>query len=693
MYLKSITVKNFKKFADITVAFPSDITVIKGPNEQGKSTLLSAIIAGLFYDPKKSNKDILELRSWNSDKLYEITMDIEHQGEAVRLYKNFETKELLLENSSAKKKLTTFGAIEAYLHEIGALRDRALFEHTACVRHDALSLITEGKREISQALQELLTSSGEHVSSDKVLKKIQAIVTDIQRGTKQQAKNPGQLRLIEHEIAQLAQKRDALKTELDAVGSKSEYLGTVSDRYHIAVRECEAKKMQYERNAVYFGVAEELKKIHAQFDRLSADVNALKEIEEKKKKIRADLAAREAVASFDVRKWDAQKQVIGVKKERLAHLETEARQMKAEGKPSRVHMKPAHLILSLVLFAAGFSGFMYTKLFLLWILFAAAFAYSFIFKHGLVAHTQKGVGTDASGLAHEIAVLEKQLEKILRDNGVAGEEELMKKKKEFDALTQELVRLESREEGMLRSRSFADVQREQSEYAKRIVIEEAKITDEEKVSPPAPPIQRSLEIDIAHFKKEAEESKREMEQVAADVRSSRADHEAVAAIEEEIEYKEAQKARIGRKVRTLEILTEALFEAQVKTIEKSRKAIEEYMRTYLLVVTDGRYDKVKVKDDLSFEVWSEEKKGMIVPEEHLSKGTIDQFYLIARFAVLDLLNKGVKSLVLLDDPFSGFDTERRVRAREMLKDMTDKFQIIMFTHSADYKGWGNVVEI
>jgi len=84
---------------------------------------------------------------------------------------------------------------------------------------------------------------------------------------------------------------------------------------------------------------------------------------------------------------------------------------------------------------------------------------------------------------------------------------------------------------------------------------------------------------------------------------------------------------------------------------------------------------------------------MIVPEENLSKGTIDQFYLLARFAILDILNKGVKSLVLLDDPFLGFDAGRKARTKEILADLSSAFQIIIFTHSPEYDDWGKVVEI
>lgn len=677
----------------MTIAFPSDITVVKGPNEQGKSTLLSAILAGLFYDPKKSNKDILALKSWHADTLYEITMTIAHQGEDIRLYKNFETHELLLENAATHKKLATFGLVEEYLREIGALRDRALFEHTACVQHDALSRMTEGKRDISRALQELLTSSGEGVSADMVLKKISARIADIRRGTKQQAKTPGQLRACEDEIAELSKRRDAMAVELKDLAEKSAYGGAVSSDYKKAAREYEIRKAQYEKNIAYFRAVDEIQKLRTHFDRVHADRAALEEIDEKKKKIHAALAASARIAALDVPKWYAHKEALSVKRETLARMEAEAKRMKERKNESRTHIKPWHFAVSLALFAAGFAGFIDRMFFALWIVWAAACAYSFIFKRGLVTHTPKGIAAEAVGIAHEIAVLEKQLEKIQEENGVTNEEELIEKAKAYNALVHEGEKLKSREEGILRSRSRKECEDECAEYAKRIAIEEAKISEEEKVAPPAPETQRSLQIECARLEKEMARMRREMDQVNIILHSSRADGEAYAAIEEEIEYRTLQKARLMHKVAVLELCASVLAEAQAKTIEKSRAAIESYMRKYLLALTDGRYNRVRVKDDLSFEVWSEEKKDMIVPEAHLSKGTIDQFYLIARFALLDLLNKGVKSLVLLDDPFAGFDAKRRARARAMLTDMTGAFQIILFTHSAEYDEWGSVIEI
>ena len=370
-----------------------------------------------------------------------------------------------------------------------------------------------------------------------------------------------------------------------------------------------------------------------------------------------------------------------------------AKKKKKKGPPPR-HIKKPYLIATLAFFALGFLGFVDQRLFALFGLFFASFIYSFVFKKGYEIHTGAVMSREAEGLSHEIAVIERQTEKMLEENGVRDEKELIQKVKTYNEYGGELARLESKEEGVLRGGAFDDFARSRNDLLNRVAVEESKISSVEyKASPPVPEEQRSLEIEMQKYQKELERLQKEIAQSEAAANISRADGEALARMEEKIEYAQKRKERGERKMKVLVELQSALAEAQQKAIAQSRSHIEEYMRRYLPAITDGRYHNVRVKDDLSFEVWSEDKKGMIVPEENLSKGTIDQFYLIARFAILDILNKGVKSLVLLDDPFLGFDAGRKARTKEILADLSSAFQIIIFTHSPEYDDWGKVVEI
>ncbi len=692
MYLKSIAIKNFKKFSNLTVNFPSDITVVKGPNEQGKSSLLAALLAGLFYDPKKSNQQIASLKSWHADKLYEIVTNIEHNGEDIQLLKNFETKELLLENKTTGKKYNTFSSVSDELYEIGALRSLALFENTACVKHDALARMSEGKKEISQALQALMTASGENISSEKILKKLSLVIASLQRGTKQQAKTPGLLKQLDADLAALAAKKSVVESELADLAEKSAHLGELTARFSIVKREYDAKEGQYRKNIAYFKTVQELEKLHAQANSANADYNTLMDIENKKGYLSVQQEKMKALKAIDWEKLYAQREALSVKKEKEKNIREEARRLVTQKKKVTTRVSMAHVAVSAALLALGFLGFVRVELFAAWVLFAVAFTYSFVFRRGIVMHTGVQLGAESESLAHEVAVLEKQYGKTLQENAVSSIEELVQKAKRYNEFGLEREKLESKEEGILRGGSRVHFKKERDELLKRIAIEEAKISDEEKVSPPTPQEQRLLEMDREKQKQEVERLDKEMARVNA-ILHSQYSKEDLAKLEEELEYKQAKKVNAERKLETIQLFADVLTEAQRKTIAQSRVAIEQYMRRYLPAITDGRYTNVKIKDDLSFEVWSDEKKGMIVPEENLSKGTIDQFYLVARFAVLALLNKGVKSLVLLDDPFSAFDATRREKTKEMLADVSGSFQIILFTHSSDYDGWGTVVTL
>lgn len=693
MYLKSISLKNFKKFSGLIVSFPADITIIQGPNEQGKSTLLSAIFAGFFYDPKKSNKDISALKSWNSDKLYEISLAIENNGEDILLHKNFETGEQYLENKTIKETLKTFKEIGDYLYKIGALRSQALFENTACIMHDTLPQLEKGSKHIAQALQELVTASGQNISADSVLKKAEVAIADMQKGLRQQAKYPGLLKQLEEKIAALQIQKEKYSAELNEIREKGGQLDNFTKTFEEIKNNLEIKESQYGRNNEYFKVVSEIQKLNSQLDKTSAGFRMLEEIKEKKDQILKQLGKMKGLERLDLAKFYNQKEALWTKKEKLSHFQKEAAELSNKKAGKKIHFKKTHIAVSGALFALGFLGFLDPRLFSAWFLFLIVFVYSFLLKHGLEIHTENIASAEISQLVHDISLLEKQLSQILADHQARNEEELIAKVEFYNQNGQELEKLESKEEGILRGISLKDLQKERDEFFKKIAIEEAKISEEQKVSPPLPQAQRQLEIDIKRLKEKILELNKAMIQTETIVLKGRVSQEDLVKLEEEIEAILSRKSAAERKLKALEVLSLALSEAQQKTAEKSKVYIEEYMRRYLPLITDGKYSEVKVKNDLSFEVWSDEKKDMIVPDENLSRGALDQFYLIARLAILDLLNKGAKSIVLLDDPFHNFDAQRRVKAREILADLSRKFQFIIFTHSDEYNDWGEVIKI
>lgn len=65
--------------------------------------------------------------------------------------------------------------------------------------------------------------------------------------------------------------------------------------------------------------------------------------------------------------------------------------------------------------------------------------------------------------------------------------------------------------------------------------------------------------------------------------------------------------------------------------------------------------------------------------EYLSAGLYDLVYICKRFALIDLLFKKEKPAIILDDPFANFDDDKLEVAKNLLNEMKDDYQIILFT--------------
>ena len=158
---------------------------------------------------------------------------------------------------------------------------------------------------------------------------------------------------------------------------------------------------------------------------------------------------------------------------------------------------------------------------------------------------------------------------------------------------------------------------------------------------------------------------------------------------------EAQKLRVAYDREAIyELIIENLGEARLTTIQELKKELQDFISEYIGEVTDGRYHKVEVGDDLSLRLFSQEKNEFIVPSGVLSQGTLDQIYLVARFALLKIFSHANhRPFVILDDPFHSFDAKRKERTRVIVEELSKDFQILLLTHSDEYDKWGVVREL
>ena len=89
MRILSVRVKNFRMHEDRTIEFDRERTVVAGPNESGKSTLVDAIERVLCY-PHRSNADNLEsLKPRAGGGAPEVTLRFERHGRTYEIHKVF----------------------------------------------------------------------------------------------------------------------------------------------------------------------------------------------------------------------------------------------------------------------------------------------------------------------------------------------------------------------------------------------------------------------------------------------------------------------------------------------------------------------------------------------------------------------------------------------------------------------------
>jgi len=124
---------------------------------------------------------------------------------------------------------------------------------------------------------------------------------------------------------------------------------------------------------------------------------------------------------------------------------------------------------------------------------------------------------------------------------------------------------------------------------------------------------------------------------------------------------------------------DGLNEANAMLQERMSPALNQRAGELLHRLTGGKYDQVSLTRE--FEALAS-RQGDVTPRKllTLSKGTADQLYLAVRLAVCDLVLPGEDPAPLvLDDALVNFDDERLALALDLLQELAQHRQILLFT--------------
>lgn len=132
-------------------------------------------------------------------------------------------------------------------------------------------------------------------------------------------------------------------------------------------------------------------------------------------------------------------------------------------------------------------------------------------------------------------------------------------------------------------------------------------------------------------------------------------------------------AELERKKTAITIASERLEELSQDMRKQMGYELNRIASAILHDMTDGKYTRLFVEDNLQMSVW---EKGRKVSLEQVSQGTIEQIYFAFRMAVAELLHEEDYP-VILDDTFVFYDETRLTQTLRWLAN--NKKQVLLFT--------------
>ncbi len=230
MQITRLRAVNFRGFDDIELDFAEGMNLVRGPNESGKSTLVMAVLAGLFARPQTNTALARSYMRWGIDEAPLIEIDFEHDGSRFHLVKDFSERSVTLEEEGGAN-LRSIKAVNAKISELIGFSDPARYLRTACVTHDQMVSLAEdntGARNLANMLREVVVGGRESVLLENAVKKLSAEVDAFKRGLERPTNNPGTIKRLVDEREALIIRQKQLSQGLTDLEGQTERLEQVA---------------------------------------------------------------------------------------------------------------------------------------------------------------------------------------------------------------------------------------------------------------------------------------------------------------------------------------------------------------------------------------------------------------------------------------------------------------------------------
>jgi len=697
-----LRLRDLKVHRDLDLELAPGLTVVRGPNEAGKTTVQRALEIALFRRVTASGAEIDALRSWGTgdDCRPWVGLDfVQEDLDGTRsgsLEKDFRgakgTVRLVLDGETT----TDPARADEILADLTGIPSEKFFRSTASVRHHEVNDLARDEGALRDRLQASISGADRGTSAAK--RRLERALHDLQaKGDR----NPGRLRVAEMavaraeavvtqgeaQLAQLERDRDALVAARERRAASEHAL---AERRSLLEKARQAERLTAER-----AVAQE------RFDRYRQAVAVAAQITEL------------GTSHPSSNPLPVLRQLV----ERVRLLDREIGELKVQ-----LGEEPSAVDYQVVIPEPRYRPFAWLAA----ILAVGGVVAVALGVFGVVAPSVAGAVIAGGAIAAIVAVMlaayawarrraafDFRRQKQLRDDEIArrlrGRSQLQDdlRRHEADLVAQLatievedppaaedlLAREDAHVQAIERARAQLDglVGKEPVETlptlrdAAALEIEQ-KTGALEALGPIAkePRARERLEVEVRDQEGALERARDDEATARARVEQNPVDAEQIAGEAERLAAWREQLAALQRRRRIYQKSLDAIQQAETATMRTATRYLEKRMRGDMERLTGGRYRRVAVDDtSLDISVFAPERGGWVRLDD-LSQGTLDAGYLAARLGLVRLVTQDRRPPLVFDDPFVTFDDDRAAQAITVLRELAGDFQVIYLTTSDRY---------
>lgn len=620
MIIKSMTA-SFGRLEDETLELKPGLNVVTMPNESGKSSwcaFIRAMLYGIDTSERAKNgylPDKLRYQPW-SGKPMSGSMDIEFEGRAVTLTRQTKT---------ASAPMREFRAVYSGTAEpVKGMTGAAAGE-----------MLTGAGKEVFRRSAFIGQGEAAVTGTAELERRIAAIVSTGEEGT---SCTEALARLKGWQNRRRSRNRSGaipeLEAELDVAGKRLEEITDADSRRSELGRELE--RASEEAAALSSGLekkrAAEREAARRDFDNATHDIARLEALSERTASgYEERLAELHASAFFGMSAEEAEA--------KASEALERARELRQSSElPERGRWQ--YIALGVLLAACAALSF--------WSVYALAGAAAAL---GLLAW-KLASGKKAAKTASDAA---RERMRVLDSVGAGSEEELRQNLEKYI----DLCARARKDEDSLKDlgRRLADSRRAQHEAEARLFEQPGKA------------------VEVARAEQRCERLRTAIAELSGKIAATGDPM----ALRSGLLEKRERLAALEAQYEAISLASETLRQADAELQSRFSPELGRRAAEYLSRLSGGRYTSVAVAKDFSV-LLRQEGESAQREAIYLSAGASDLMYLSVRLAIVDLtLPADEPCPLILDDALVNLDTERRARVLELLGEIAEKRQVILFT--------------